>query len=244
MDSTNNNGIPDNVVMGEVDYSNLPYVISLFVLILSLLILFLWRKTKTARTDILLVGPSDSGKTYLFSQLLFSDDKETFTSIAANTGIYNGEQGQIKFVEIPGNERLRSFFLDQYKYLAKGVIFVVDSVTLQRDVRDVADYLYTILADNALSATPILILCNKQDNTMAKGSAVVQNLLEKELNLIRTTRTNRLQSVDNTATREDVYLGKQGKDFLFSHLAQNIQIVECSAKEREFQNLINWVGSL
>ncbi|KAG4081193.1 hypothetical protein HA402_014641 [Bradysia odoriphaga] len=244
MDSTDNNGFPDNIVMGEVDYSNLPYVISLFVLILSLLILFLWRKTKTARTDILLVGPSDSGKTYLFSQLLFSENKETFTSIAANTGIYNGEQGQIKFVDIPGNERLRNKFLDQYKYLAKGVIFVIDSVTLQRDVRDVADYLYTILADNALSATPILILCNKQDETMAKGSVVVQNLLEKELNLIRTTRSSRLQSVDNTANREDVYLGKQGKDFQFSHLAQNIQIVECSAKERELKNLIGWITSL
>lgn len=59
-------------------------------------ILFLWRKTKTARTDILLLGPSDSGKTYLFSQLLFSEDKETFTSISANTGIYyNGAQVSI-----------------------------------------------------------------------------------------------------------------------------------------------------
>lgn len=36
MDQNYNTGIPDNVVMGEVDYSNLPYVISLFVLILSL----------------------------------------------------------------------------------------------------------------------------------------------------------------------------------------------------------------
>lgn len=51
----------------------------------------MWRKTKTARTDILLLGPSDSGKTYLYSQLLFSEDKETFTSITYNTGIYNGE---------------------------------------------------------------------------------------------------------------------------------------------------------
>lgn len=67
--------------------SNLIYTISV--------ILFLWRKTKTARTDILLLGPSDAGKTYLFSQLLFSEDKETFTSITANTGIYNGEHVNI-----------------------------------------------------------------------------------------------------------------------------------------------------
>ncbi|KAJ6641691.1 Signal recognition particle receptor subunit beta [Pseudolycoriella hygida] len=244
MDRPDNSGLPDNIVMGEVDYSNLPYIISLFVLILSLLILFLWRKTKTARTDLLVVGPSDSGKTYLYSQLLYSEDKETFTSIAANTGIYNGEHGQIKFVDIPGNERLRGKFLDQYKYLAKGVIYVVDSLTLQRDIRDVADYLYTILADSAFSATPILILCNKQDETMAKGSGVIQNLLEKELNLIRTTRSNRLQSVDNSTNREEVYLGKQGKDFSFSHLAQNIQFAECSAKDREFKSLIKWIESL
>jgi len=244
MDPPHNNGFPDDITMGEVDYSNLPYIISLFVLILSLLILFLWRKTKTARTDVLLLGPSDSGKTYLFSQLLFSEDKETLTSISVNTGIYNGEHGQLNFVDIPGNERLRSKFLDQYKYLAKGVVYVIDSVTLQKDIRDVADYLYTILADNALSSTPILLLCNKQDETMAKGSLVIQSLLEKELNLIRTTRSSRLQSVDNSTSRDDVYLGKQGKDFLFNHLVQNIQIAECSAKERELKNLIEWIEKL
>lgn len=61
----------------------------------------MWRKTKTARTDILLLGPSDAGKTYLFSQLLFSEDKETFTSITANTGIYNGEHVNIfNFIDL------------------------------------------------------------------------------------------------------------------------------------------------
>lgn len=133
MDRPNNNGFPDDVVMGEVDYSNLPYIISLFVLILSLcestvltsevmfeiknsisiiisVILFLWMKTKTARTDILLVGPSDSGKTYLFSQLLFSEDKETLTSIAANTGIYNGEHVNL-FIKIRRKKNHR--FIDR-----------------------------------------------------------------------------------------------------------------------------------
>lgn len=42
-------------------------------------------------------------------------------------------------------------------------------------------YLYTILADNATSSSAILILCNKQDEPLAKGSAVIKALLEKEL---------------------------------------------------------------
>lgn len=42
-------------------------------------------------------------------------------------------------------------------------------------------YLYTILADSNVSSVPILIACNKQDETFAKGSSVVKTLLEKEL---------------------------------------------------------------
>lgn len=48
------------------------------------MIFILWRKTKSGRTHILLAGLSDAGKTALFSQLLFSEDKETFSSITAN----------------------------------------------------------------------------------------------------------------------------------------------------------------
>lgn len=42
-------------------------------------------------------------------------------------------------------------------------------------------FLYTILSDSLTSSVPILILCNKQDETMAKGSNVVKSLLEKEM---------------------------------------------------------------
>lgn len=44
-----------------------------------------------------------------------------------------------------------------------------------------SSYLYTVLADPSVSSVPVLIACNKQDETFAKGSAVVKTLLEKEL---------------------------------------------------------------
>lgn len=210
------------------------------------MIFFLWRKTKSARTYLLLTGLSESGKTYLFSQLLYSIDKETFSSISINIGDYhssdsNGGGGGpiIKFVDIPGNERLRNKFFDEFKYLARAIIYVIDSVTFQKDVKDVADYLYTILADQ--QSIPILILCNKQDETMAKSAAVIKNLLEKELNVVRTTRCSSLQSVDNNAQVESVFLGKHGVDFTFEQLSQNIQLIECSAKNRDFKQLTNWI---
>lgn len=71
--------------------------------------------------------------------------------------------------------------MDEYKSSARGAVFVVDSATLQKDIRDVADFLYTLMADAALSSTPFLILANKQDETMAKGAGVVKSLLEKEM---------------------------------------------------------------
>lgn len=55
-------------------------------------VFILWRKTKSARTDILLTGLSDAGKTYLFSQWLFSEDKETFSSTAVNVGQFSSKQ--------------------------------------------------------------------------------------------------------------------------------------------------------
>jgi signal recognition particle receptor subunit beta len=42
-------------------------------------------------------------------------------------------------------------------------------------------FLYTLLADKALSSTAVLILCNKQDETMAKGMQAIESLLEKEM---------------------------------------------------------------
>lgn len=73
--------------------------------------------------------------------MIFSKPKETFTSIAENIGEFkvatNG--ATIRVVDIPGHERLRGKFFDQYKGSAKAIAFLVDSVTLQKDIRDVAE---------------------------------------------------------------------------------------------------------
>ncbi len=43
-------------------------------------------------------------------------------------------------------------------------MFVVDSSILQKDVRDVAEFLYSILTDNivARNAPTLVVACNKQ----------------------------------------------------------------------------------
>lgn len=138
----------------------------------------------------------------------------------------------MKIVDIPGHERLRYKFFDKFKGSAKGVIYVIDSVTLQKDIRDAAEFLYNILSDSVMQKNiPVLILCNKQDQTMAKGCTVVKTLLEKEMNLLRLTKTNQLEATD--ATSINVFLGRQGKDFEFSHLDTTVEFGESSAYNKD-----------
>lgn len=112
-----------------------------FVVVLTA-IYYLWKKRSQKRTDVLLTGLCEAGKTVTFSQLLFNELRETFTSISENSANYSiDESGKdMQVIDVPGHERLRNRFVDQYKRTAKGIIYVVDSVTVQKDVRDVAEY--------------------------------------------------------------------------------------------------------
>lgn len=80
---------------------------------------------------------------------------------------------------------------------------------------------------------------------MAKGSTVIKALLEKEINLLRMTKTSQLEATDASST--NVLLGKQGKDFEFSHLDTNIEFAECSAFNKDpdtaadIEQLNNWL---
>lgn len=60
-------------------------------------------------------------------------------------------------------------------------------------------------------------------------------------NLLRTTRENQLQSVDNSASNH-VYIGKQGKDFEFGHLSRTIQVSECAGEKGDLNVVIDWIS--
>lgn len=49
-------------------------------------------------------------------------------------------------------------------FLYRAIVFVVDSVAFQREMKDVAEFLYQLLTDNTIlkNAPPLLIACNKQ----------------------------------------------------------------------------------
>lgn len=101
-------------------------------------LLFLKRK-RLARKDILIAGLCESGKTLTWTQFILSENRETFTSMKENVGGIQMEKGNFRLVDIPGHERLRGKFFDQYKTTTKLIIFMVDSSSVQKEIRDVAE---------------------------------------------------------------------------------------------------------
>ncbi|XP_039277221.1 LOW QUALITY PROTEIN: signal recognition particle receptor subunit beta [Nilaparvata lugens] len=193
----------------------------------------IWKRSRSVKNCILITGLCDSGKTLIYSHLLHSKYVGTHTSIKENIGDYVVKNRALRLIDIPGHERLRGRYIDAYKGLARGVIFVVDSVTLQKEIRDAAEFLYTLLLDPVLlKAKPqLLILCNKQDQTMAKAANVVKSLLEKELNVLKVTKTNQLTSIEGSSNT--AYLGSAGKDFDFTQSTIPVDFAECCAFRKD-----------
>lgn len=234
------NGEP--IKLGELNLT--PILVAMIVGFIAVALFVILRKRSSARRDFLLTGINDAGKSAVFMRILHNKFPDTFTSIKENVGDYKMGGLSGRLVDIPGHYRVRGKCFDQYKKSAKGIIYVLDSVTIQKDIRDVADALYTILTDSATIPCSFLVLCNKQDLTTAKSLQVIRTSLEKEMNIIRDTRSRKLQSVGDDDANKPVYLGKPGKDFEWSHLQQNIQFYECSAKDGELNNLTDWIDRM
>ncbi|XP_076337065.1 signal recognition particle receptor beta isoform X3 [Tachypleus tridentatus] len=193
------------------DLTLISIAVAIFVVIITVVLFWIVGRRKNLQRGVLIVGLSGAGKTLLFSR------------------------GVLKLIDVPGNERLRSKYLDEFKSCARGFIFVIDSLSFSSEIRDVAELLYTILGDSVVSynCPPFLIICNKQDETMAKSSKVIQSQLEKEINMLRVTKNARLDSIDDTGNN-NTYLGQRGKDFQFSDLKPVIvEFTESIARELE-----------
>ncbi|XP_067642882.1 signal recognition particle receptor subunit beta [Eurosta solidaginis] len=242
MDKMNENTRENTENLSELNMT--PILLAAVLGFVIMAIILILRKRSLGRRDFLLTGLSESGKSAIFMQILYNKFPNTLTSITENVGEYRSGRSSGRLIDIPGHYRVRNKYFDQFKHSAKAIIFVVDSVTVQKEVRDVADVLYSVLADVATQSCPVLVLCNKHDLSTAKGAQVIKSILEKEMNIVRSTRSRKLQSVGEEDASKPLCLGKEGKDFEFSHVQQNVQFIECSAKENQLNNLSDWIERL
>ncbi|KAF3847655.1 hypothetical protein F7725_020683 [Dissostichus mawsoni] len=226
------------------------FIVALAVVVITCVFLKYFLTSKTVRSAVLVVGLCDSGKTLLFSRLLAGKFKRTQTSITDSSAPYKAKNDRVStvhfitisyddlmmgsswtLIDLPGHDSLRSLYLEKFKSGARAIVFVVDSAIFQKEVRDVAEFLYILLTDNVISrnAPALVVACNKQDITMAKSAKLIQQQLEKEMNTLRVTHSAALSSQDGSVGGS-VYLGKKGKDFEFGQLPLKVEFLECSAR--------------
>ncbi|XP_060098672.1 ovotransferrin-like [Heteronotia binoei] len=236
------------------DLVSLSVLVALVVVAITLLIFKFIQTRKSSRRAVLLVGLCDSGKTLLFVRLLTANFRNTQTSItdcSASYRVKNDKNSSVTLIDLPGHESLRHQFLDRFKAAARAIVFVVDSVAFQREMKDVAEFLYQVLTDSVVlkNAPPLLIACNKQDVTMAKSSKLIQQQLEKELNTLRVTRSAAPSTLDSANSGSASQLGKKGKEFDFSQLPMKLDFMECSARgskgeegSADIEGLEKWIA--
>ncbi|XP_030751248.1 signal recognition particle receptor subunit beta [Sitophilus oryzae] len=226
-----------------------PILIALLLIFVTIIIFFLKRILKSGKRNVLLTGLNESGKTLIYSQLLHNKHVTTFTSIQENIDEYHVEGKSVTIIDLPGFHSIRQQFFEKHKESTKGIIYVIDSVTLPKNIRDVANVLYNILTDPVvMKAKPeLMILCNKQDQTLAKGSSVIKSMLEKELNTLRNTQLNQLEQLDSKDNAR-YKLGDVSKDFSFSNLYCKVEFAESFAFNKngsvDLQALKVWLGRL
>ncbi|KAI9251605.1 signal recognition particle receptor beta subunit-domain-containing protein [Sporodiniella umbellata] len=201
----------------------------------------LWLKryvSKETKKTILLMGACDAGKTSLYTLLRFDENRPTVSSMKENEGSLIVSGKTLDLVDLPGHERVRFRFLD-FLPVARCIVFMIDSTTINRQIRPVSEYLYDILVkvQGQYQFMPLLIACNKSDLITALPIEKIKPMLESELNRLRATRTARVEQSEE----EDSFIGYEGEDFNFKQLENETTFVPCSVKNKNIKEVQNWI---
>lgn len=170
-------------------------LLSILVLVLTALVLYWVNRRRHALRHggkcLLLCGIPQSGKTLLFNRLTSDADRRTTSRASVNHGTMtldylasNRPVEKVRVIEVPCVSRQRHYSFQAYRTSTKAMIFVIDSSTIEKDVRQVGDYLFHILRDKHFreQRLPLLIFCNKQDLDQADHNLpTIRQLLEREL---------------------------------------------------------------
>ncbi|KAK7693778.1 hypothetical protein QCA50_003350 [Cerrena zonata] len=173
----------------------------LAVLVLAITVLISRKRSSYRGNGLLLVGPSDSGKTAILSTLAYEHTLPTHTSLQTNSSVVTLTEAAkpLLVIDVPGHPRIRDQFKD-HLLDAKAIAFIVDASTISRNGAAVAEHLHHIL--NALTSLPpshvapaLSIVAHKCDALKASSTATSEQLainrarsvLERELEKRRTS---------------------------------------------------------
>eukprot|EP00080_Pristionchus_pacificus_P017192 PDM77212.1 ADP ribosylation factor [Pristionchus pacificus] len=213
-----------------VEPTYLAVLVALLIVLVSSI--FLFKKFFGAKADtVLLIGLSDSGKTQMFSKLINNKSTViTYTSLSENVyeGLLTPSNEELRLIDFPGAERMRKLLSEKWLSKERGslkqIVAVIDSSSINKRARDVAELLYdTLLESN--KKVPMLVACNKQDVGLAKAP-------HKEFSLINQSRAASLQSTDGSNARASTLTNPEVA-FEWSKLPVKVDFVKCCALETD-----------
>eukprot|EP00210_Caulerpa_lentillifera_P001455 g1396.t1 len=196
--------------------------------VISLLFLLLWKKASTGKREaILIMGPTGSGKTCLFSKLTGKGWKGTVTSTVPNFGHVKvgSEQGKsVQIIDLPGSSCL-AYFAQRYLNKAAMIIFVVDGVDFLHNINDTAEKMWKLLDDPTFKRqpVPILISVNKCDlGARCHTEKFICSRLQREIDCI---------------IKQQPHVAQDQESFSFDELKSEVAMARISAKLEELTPL-------
>ena len=199
--------------------------------------------------SVVFVGPSEAGKTSIFVHLLNRIGQETVISTVANVGEFKPPGGSQTLVlkDLPGHDRVRTKWWESHKSRLLGLVCVIDSSGGSKAIGEAADVLYSVLTDSIVASLKprVLILANKQDLLPPGREVNVKVQLEKELTMLRLTKSASLSTTGGAITRKQ--LGKPDRDFDFEQISPiKVEFAKSCAKpgSANLGELLDWLSIL
>jgi len=215
--------------------------------ILVVLLAVVLSRRKSKGDAIVLVGTLGAGKTALYFQLLEGSFRETQTSMKENVETFvphalrQSKLKPVKIVDFPGHDSQRHR-LNNILAHAKAVMFVLDAAD-EFTRPQAANFLFSLLTSETLvsRSVPVLVLCNKQDDPLAKPALTLQPIFEQHLDRLRGAQST-MASIGSSGSEQAVkQLGKPGVPFKFEHSACNVQFVNGSVRSGQLEPLLKWL---
>ncbi|KAF8557282.1 hypothetical protein OG21DRAFT_1505501 [Imleria badia] len=190
-------------LVGSISTANFALLSLAIALFFVVVISYTRGKSKSRGNALLLVGPPDSGKTAILSNLAYHQTLPSHTSLQTNSvQMTLSATKTLRVIDVPGHPRIRDQFREHLKD-AQAVAFVVDCSTISRNGSVVAEHLHYVL--HAITSLPptqstptLLILAHKTDllkvgassnSTSEVAITRVRTILERELEKRRASQS-------------------------------------------------------
>lgn len=235
----------------KTEFITNPYFIGFVLSVISsiaLYVIFYLTNGRRNRRLILLVGIQGAGKTSIFTQLANSGYRQAGTSPSETIDKYFSFGSRWRIVDTPGKMRLKYIYFNYCKEWAKGIVFIINMITINEEKYTIAEYIDMIINDPVIreNKVPILIYCNRYDSVSMIDMKSIEKFLERHISIYRMYFTNPIDEInppENEPT--DVELSSEDT-FLFESCPCKVQFGSCSnfteeTDASELEDLMEWI---